>query len=276
MASEPAVVFIRSWVSMLSLIRIGMPCSGPRGPRSLRSRSSAAAISSASGLSSMTDFSVGPFLSMSLMRSVYFSTSDRAEYFPDCIPRCRSGMVSSSSSNAGGVNAAVGLVTATASTAAVVCRKFLRFMQRCVVRGLVQSDFERVKEPIGGKRILRALWIPDNDLIRPATHHVNARLVNHLCSLRYKLQRLIAIDLQRPCANERRLDAFDKVVAVCRQLALLVEIETWIVIDPPNKIDVVSTPVAGDEQVRRVRTMFARCRVCFVGWRIRHQDRKAA
>ena len=31
-ASEPAVVIIRSAVSMLSLIRTGMPCSGPRGP----------------------------------------------------------------------------------------------------------------------------------------------------------------------------------------------------------------------------------------------------
>src|SRR5207244_12923453 len=32
-ASEPAVVIIRSAVAMLSLSRIGMPCSGPRGPR---------------------------------------------------------------------------------------------------------------------------------------------------------------------------------------------------------------------------------------------------
>src|SRR5436190_20589989 len=31
-ASEPAVVCIRSAVSMLSLITIGMPCIGPRGP----------------------------------------------------------------------------------------------------------------------------------------------------------------------------------------------------------------------------------------------------
>ena len=32
-ASDPAVVIIRSAVAMLSLITIGMPCSGPRGPR---------------------------------------------------------------------------------------------------------------------------------------------------------------------------------------------------------------------------------------------------
>ena len=31
-ASEPAVVVLRSPVSTLSLIRTGMPCSGPRGP----------------------------------------------------------------------------------------------------------------------------------------------------------------------------------------------------------------------------------------------------
>ena len=40
-ASDPAVVFMRSPVSMLSLMRTGMPCSGPRGPFDLRSWSSA-------------------------------------------------------------------------------------------------------------------------------------------------------------------------------------------------------------------------------------------
>src|SRR3954465_3033832 len=34
-ASEPAVVCIRSAVSMLSLINTGMPCIGPRGPLAL-------------------------------------------------------------------------------------------------------------------------------------------------------------------------------------------------------------------------------------------------
>src|SRR5687767_15274284 len=82
-ASDPAVVIMRSAVSILSLIRIGMPCSGPRTPRSFRSRSSAEAIDSASGFSSITDRSVGPFLSMSLMRSVYFSTRALEVYLPD-------------------------------------------------------------------------------------------------------------------------------------------------------------------------------------------------
>src|ERR1041385_8555279 len=43
-ANEPAVVCIRSAVSMLSLIRTGIPCIGPRGPFSLRSRSSDSAM----------------------------------------------------------------------------------------------------------------------------------------------------------------------------------------------------------------------------------------
>src|SRR5687768_9623071 len=48
-ASEPAVVVIRSAVSMLSLMTTGMPCSGPRGPLAFRSASREDAIASASG-----------------------------------------------------------------------------------------------------------------------------------------------------------------------------------------------------------------------------------
>ena len=59
-ASEPAVVLMRSPVAMLSLSSTGMPCSGPRGCRRARSASSAAAIASASGFSSITLCSVGP------------------------------------------------------------------------------------------------------------------------------------------------------------------------------------------------------------------------
>ena len=69
MASEPAVVCILSAVAILSLIRIGMPCIGPRGPFVLRSLSSASAIASASGLSSMTELMRGPVLSIALMRA---------------------------------------------------------------------------------------------------------------------------------------------------------------------------------------------------------------
>src|ERR1051326_5982069 len=48
-ASEPAVVGIASLVSMLSLIRIGMPCSGPRTPLDARSASNARASANAEG-----------------------------------------------------------------------------------------------------------------------------------------------------------------------------------------------------------------------------------
>ena len=68
-ASDPAVVVIRSCVSMLSFSATGMPCSGPRGPLARRSSSSRSAISSASGLVSMTERSSGPCPSSASMRS---------------------------------------------------------------------------------------------------------------------------------------------------------------------------------------------------------------
>ena len=63
-AIEPAVVCMRSSVSMLSFINMGMPCKGPTDPPSLRSRSILPAIESASRLSSITEFRFGPSLSM--------------------------------------------------------------------------------------------------------------------------------------------------------------------------------------------------------------------
>jgi hypothetical protein len=77
-ASEPAVVIIRSPVSMLSLMSTGIPCNGPRTPAVRRSASSASAIESASGLSSITDRSAGPLLSMASIRAMYSSASRRA------------------------------------------------------------------------------------------------------------------------------------------------------------------------------------------------------
>ena len=67
-ASDPAVVIILSAVSMLSLMRTGIPCSGPRGPWRFRSASIASAMVSASGLTSMTERSAGPDRSMSPIR----------------------------------------------------------------------------------------------------------------------------------------------------------------------------------------------------------------
>ena len=49
-ASDPAVVIILSAVAMLSLSRIGMPCSGPRSTPPLRRLSSDCALAMALGL----------------------------------------------------------------------------------------------------------------------------------------------------------------------------------------------------------------------------------
>ena len=76
-----------------------MPCSGPRGPFSLRSLSSASAIASASGLVSITLLMLGPFLSTASIRARYSSVIERAVYLPDFMPSCNSAIVISSSSN---------------------------------------------------------------------------------------------------------------------------------------------------------------------------------
>ena len=67
-AKEPAVVCMRSPVSMLSLSRIGMPCSGLSTLPRLRIASSCCAIDSASGLSSITELRPGPRWSSARIR----------------------------------------------------------------------------------------------------------------------------------------------------------------------------------------------------------------
>ncbi|MNI50361.1 hypothetical protein D3C73_1050180 [compost metagenome] len=85
MANDPALVCIWSDVSMLSFNNSGIPCMGPRTcPRS-RSRSSDLAIASASGLSSMTELIVGPFLSSLSMRCCRCCTSASALSWPRAI-----------------------------------------------------------------------------------------------------------------------------------------------------------------------------------------------
>ncbi len=133
-ASEPAVVIMRSAVSMLSLMSTGMPCSGPRGPFSCRSLSSASAIASASGFSSMMALIAGPRLSISSMRSRYFSAIDRAVYRPDFIPACNSATVVSSSSNgftAAGVceGSAEDPASAVALPSRLACKNVRRFIR---------------------------------------------------------------------------------------------------------------------------------------------------
>ena len=85
-ASEPAVVCIWSRVAILSLMRTGTPCNGLLAPCACRSRSSASAISSASGFASITEFTPGPCLSIASMRSKYFSVMPPAVSFPDFSP----------------------------------------------------------------------------------------------------------------------------------------------------------------------------------------------
>src|SRR4249919_1224017 len=77
-ANDPAVVIMRSAVAMLSLIRIGMPCIGPRIRALLRSASSRSAMVRASGLISITLWSDGPERSIASIRARYLSTSERA------------------------------------------------------------------------------------------------------------------------------------------------------------------------------------------------------
>ena len=63
-ANDPAVVLIRSAVSMLSFTRTGIPWSGPRTRPERRSASSASAISSASGFVCRTERSAGSIVSI--------------------------------------------------------------------------------------------------------------------------------------------------------------------------------------------------------------------
>src|SRR5437588_8314515 len=86
-ASEPAVVVMRSWVSMLSLMITGIPCRRPRVRPALRSLPISDAMCNASGFNSMTELIVGPSLSIERMRFRYFAVSESAVYFPLLIPR---------------------------------------------------------------------------------------------------------------------------------------------------------------------------------------------
>ncbi|MOA01532.1 hypothetical protein D3C78_1209470 [compost metagenome] len=84
-AIEPALVCIRSFVSILSLSRIGIPCRGPLLPVVFRSRSRFLAISSASGLISNTALIRGLYL---CMRSIYATTSASDVHSPADIAFC--------------------------------------------------------------------------------------------------------------------------------------------------------------------------------------------
>ncbi len=69
---------------------IGIPCSGPRVRPAFRSASSAAASSSAFGLSEMNALIIGPRWSYASMRARYCSTSCREVVVPAAIAFCSS------------------------------------------------------------------------------------------------------------------------------------------------------------------------------------------
>src|SRR6202171_6146016 len=68
-ANDPAEVCILSPVSMLSLSSTEMPCSGPFTVPALRCSSASSAAASASGFTSMTELTAGPFWSRRVIRS---------------------------------------------------------------------------------------------------------------------------------------------------------------------------------------------------------------
>src|SRR5712691_9292981 len=84
-ANDPALVCILSPVSMLSLSSTGMPCKGPSTTPRLRSASALRAITSASGLSSITALTPGPLWSSARMRAIYSLVNSSEVSMPEAI-----------------------------------------------------------------------------------------------------------------------------------------------------------------------------------------------
>src|SRR5713226_5451129 len=84
-ANDPALVCILSPVSMLSLSSTGMPCKGPSTTPRLRSASALRAITSASGLSSITELTPGPLWSSARMRAMYSLVNSSEVSMPEAI-----------------------------------------------------------------------------------------------------------------------------------------------------------------------------------------------
>ena len=84
-ANDPALVCILSPVSMLSLSSTGMPCRGPSTVPRRRNASALRAIASASGLSSITALTPGPFWSSATIRAMYSLVSCSEVSWPEAI-----------------------------------------------------------------------------------------------------------------------------------------------------------------------------------------------
>src|SRR6266436_9344686 len=94
-ANDPALVCILSPVPMLSLSRTGMPCNGPSTTPRLRSASALRAITSASGFSSITALTPGPFWSSAMMRAMYSWVNRSDVSAPEAISACSCATVAS-------------------------------------------------------------------------------------------------------------------------------------------------------------------------------------
>src|SRR6266481_3457011 len=139
-ANDPALVCILSPVSMLSLSRTGMPCNGPSTTPRLRSASALRAIASASGLSSITALTPGPFWSSAMMRAMYSWVSCSEVSEPEAISAwswatvaslCRVGMLCPSA-EAGASRAANSKIR--------IMEVFIYFLLRSLGRGLVARN----------------------------------------------------------------------------------------------------------------------------------------
>src|SRR6202165_4501819 len=84
-ANDPAVVCIMSPVSTLSFSSTGIPCKGPSTMPCLRNWSAWRAISSASGFSSITELTPGPFWSSAMMRLMYSLVNSSEVSLPEAI-----------------------------------------------------------------------------------------------------------------------------------------------------------------------------------------------
>src|ERR1700692_4782057 len=84
-ANEPAVVCLRSPVSTLPLSSTGIPCKGPSTVPCFRSLAACRAIAHASGLSSSTALTTGPFWSSAIIRAMYSLVRFSDVSFPEAI-----------------------------------------------------------------------------------------------------------------------------------------------------------------------------------------------
>ena len=110
-ANDPAELTMPT-TSMLSLISMGRPCSGPRSLPVLRSASSAVASASALALSSITALSPGPASSMAAMRSRYACVRSCDVSEPSVMRRCAWVALSSTTSIRAALAPALGVVGA--------------------------------------------------------------------------------------------------------------------------------------------------------------------